>query len=70
MDEDGSCCWSTSDICKQCPLSKLKKREDGTYYSCVDVVKIDGKTEAEADARYKEIASKILTDIVVEEYVL
>ena len=70
IEQDGSCCWAKPEICEQCPLSKLKQRPDGTYHSCVEAVRIDGVTEEDADLRYKEIASRILTDISVEEYLL
>lgn len=70
IDENGNCCWSNPSICEQCPLSKLKKRPDGTYASCVEAVKIDGHTEEEADQRYKEIATRLLLDLNVEEFLL
>ena len=70
IKEDGSCCWAKPEICEQCPLSRLKQRADGTYYSCIEAVRIDGETEEDADARYKEIASRILTDMSIEEYLL
>ncbi len=70
IEENGSCCWADNDICKQCPLSKLKQRPDGTYQSCAEAIRIDGCTEEDADARYKEIAIKVLLDISIEEYIL
>jgi len=70
IDKEGNCCWSNPTICEQCPLSKLKKRKDGTYKSCAEVVRIDGETEDDADARYKDIAMRLLLDISVEEYLL
>lgn len=70
IDEEGSCCWATPKICEQCPLSKLKQRPDGTYLSCAEAIKIDGDTEKDADARYKEIACRVLTDMSIEEYIL
>lgn len=70
IEEEGNCCWANKSICEQCPLSKLKKRPDGTYYSCAESVKISGETEEDADARYKEIATRILLEKSIEEYIL
>lgn len=70
IDENGSCCWSDPKTCEQCPLSRLKQRKDGTYRSCIESVRIDGFTEEEADARYKEVAERLLLDLSVEEYLL
>ena len=71
IDEEGNCCWAKPDICEQCPLSKLKKRDDGSYYSCVEAVRAeDIETEEDMDARYKEIATRILLDMSVEEFLL
>lgn len=67
IDEDGSCSWGNKKICARCPLSKLKKRSDGNYYSCVESVGVDNMTEEEADARYKEIAKRLLVDEAIDE---
>lgn len=68
IESDGSCTlWATSEICKQCPLSRLRKKEDGTYLSCIEALGAQDMTEEEADARYKEVASRILLDEAIEE---
>ena len=67
IDEEGNCCWSNKRICALCPLSKLKKRPDGNYYSCADAVGVNNMTEEESDARYKEIAKRLLVDEAIDE---
>lgn len=68
IQNDGSCTqWASPAVCKQCPLSQLRKKEDGTYLSCVEALGIQDMTEEEADARYKEVASRILLDEAIEE---
>lgn len=68
IDNEGSCTkWASPSVCKQCPLSKLRKKEDGTYLSCVEALGIDNMSEEEADARYKEVASRILLDEAFDE---
>lgn len=63
IQSDGSCTqWASIDVCKQCPMSKLRKKEDGTYLSCIEALGAQDMTEEEADARYKEVASRILLD--------
>jgi len=65
---DGSCTqWASPTVCSQCPLSKLKQKEDGNYLSCVEALKVQEMTEEEADARYKEVAMRILLDEGIEE---
>jgi len=36
IQEKGNCCWSKPSICKECPLSRLKQKEDGNWMSCVE----------------------------------
>lgn len=68
IESDGSCTqWANKDVCKQCPLSKLRKKEDGTYLSCIEALGAQDMTEEEADARYKEVASRILLDEAIDE---
>jgi len=44
------------------------KRPDGSYYSCVEAVDAAKlSTEEECDARYKEIATRLLMDEAVDE---
>lgn len=68
IESDGSCTqWAKPSICKLCPLSKLKKKEDGNYLSCVEALNIDNMSEEEADARYKEVATRLLLDEAIDE---
>jgi hypothetical protein len=68
IENEGSCTqWASPSVCRQCPLSKLRKKEDGTYLSCVEALGVDNMTEEEADARYKEVASRILLDEAIDE---
>ena len=68
ISSDGSCTqWANQTVCKQCPLSRLRKKEDGTYYSCVEALRAEDMTEEQADARYKEVASRILVDEAIDE---
>lgn len=68
IENEGSCTqWASTATCKQCPLSKLRKKEDGTYLSCVEALGIEDLTEEQADARYKEVASRILLDEAIDE---
>lgn len=68
IESDGSCTsWANKDVCAQCPLSKLRKKEDGTYLSCIEALGAQDMTEEEADARYKEVASRILLDEAIDE---
>ncbi len=68
IESEGSCTqWATSAICKQCPLSKLRKKADGTYLSCVEALGVEDMTEEQADAKYKEVASRILLDETIDE---
>lgn len=67
IENEGSCThWATADICKRCPLSKLRKKEDGTYFSCVEALGVQDMTEEQADARYKEVASRVLLDETID----
>lgn len=67
IEEDGNCCWSSPSICANCPLSKLKKKSDGSYMSCIESIGIQDLTEEAADARYKDIAIRILLDQTVDD---
>ena len=68
IEAEGSCTqWASPTVCSQCPLSKLRKKEDGTYLSCVEALGVQDMTEEEADAKYKEVASRILLDEAIDE---
>jgi len=64
---EGNCNWSNSDTCLSCPMSKLKKRSDGTYLSCYDALGGDKLLPDQLDAEYVDKASKLLADLLVEE---
>lgn len=68
VESDGSCTqWANKSMCTLCPLSKLKKKDDGTYLSCVEALGVDGMSEEQADARYKEVASRMLLDETLDQ---
>lgn len=68
VEAEGSCTmWASPSVCKQCPLSKLKQKADGHYLSCVEALNIDNLTEEEADAKYKEVASRLILDEAVDD---
>lgn len=67
INEDGNCSWACSKICAVCPLSRLKQRSDKNWYSCVDAIGVNHLTEEEADAKYKEIATRLLMDEAIDE---
>jgi len=69
IESDGSCTlWASSAICKQCPMSKLKQKEDGHFFTCVEALGVkDNMTEEQIDARYKEVAERLLLEEAIEE---
>jgi hypothetical protein len=68
IENDGSCTkWATPSICELCPLSKLKKREDGRFLSCIEALNVQDMSEEEADAKYKEVAGRMLLDEAIDE---
>ena len=67
--EEGNCCWATPAICMDCPLGRLVRSDNGGYMSCVEALNIDGLSEQDADARYKEAAVSKLADIVLEQII-
>lgn len=65
---EGSCTqWASPSICKQCPLSKLRQKSNGTYLSCIEALGVQDMTEEEADAKYKEVAARILLNEAIDE---
>lgn len=65
---EGSCTqWASPSVCKQCPLSKLRQKSNGTYLSCIEALGVQNMTEEEADAKYKEVATRILLDEAIDE---
>lgn len=68
IEADGSCTqWAGPAICKQCPLSKLRQKPNGTFYSCVEALGVQEMTEEESDARYKNVAIRMLLDEAIDE---
>ncbi len=67
IEEDGNCCWANPSICKLCPLSKLKKKLDGSYMSCVEALGVQELTEEEADKRYLEVAARMLLSEAIDD---
>lgn len=68
IQEEGSCTlWASPTVCAQCPMSKLKQKEDGNWLSCVEALGVSNMSEEEADARYKEVATRLLLDEAIEE---
>lgn len=67
--ENGNCCWARPAVCKECPLGRLVRVDGSRYVSCVEALGIEGLSEEEADARYKEAALKKLADVVIEQVI-
>lgn len=68
IENDGSCTkWANEHVCAKCPLSKLKQKPNGTYYSCIEALGVQELSEEEADAKYKEVASRILLDEAIDD---
>ena len=65
IDNNGSCNKLSNKHCKKCPLSKLKRRSDGTYYSCLESVCINNLERV--DSRYKHAAEQLLLTISIDE---
>lgn len=66
IQEDGNCAWAREHICALCPLAKLKKKEDGSYYSCLEALKAQDLPEEQADAIYKDVAERLLLDETID----
>jgi hypothetical protein len=68
IEADGSCTqWACPSICKNCPLSKLRQKPNGTYLSCIEALGVQDMTEEQADAKYKEVATRLLLDEAIDE---
>lgn len=65
--ENGSCCWSRASVCSNCPISKLKIKSDGNYMSCVESLGIQELPEEAADAKYLEVATKMLLAEAIDD---
>lgn len=66
VDEDGNCCWATPVICELCPLSRLKQKDNGSDMSCIEALAVEDLTEEEADAKYKQVAERLLLNEAIE----
>lgn len=66
IKEEGNCCWATPETCLKCPLGKLKKRDDGSWRSCIESVGVENLAEKEADAKYKEAAIRALAELHID----
>ena len=69
IEEEGSCCWATPAICKDCPLGKLVRSDNSKFISCVEALNIDGLSEEEADIKYKEAAHSKLADMTLDRLI-
>jgi hypothetical protein len=67
VEQEGNCCWSRPAICKLCPLSKLKTKPDGSLMSCIESLGVQDLTEEQADARYKDVAVRMLLDETIDQ---
>lgn len=80
MIENGGDCKSFAvdeSVCANCPMSKLKKRPDGSYYSCLDALGVSDIINSdsimtsniydEINQKYLDEAKKILSDIKIQE---
>ena len=69
---DEGTCMLDLECCLTCPLAKLKKKSDGTYYSCWESLVPDpiATTGIQAAPLYKKAAEEILSQIAVEKVFL
>lgn len=65
--EEGSCTWARSAVCKRCPLGRLVRADGSRYVSCVEALNIEGLSEKEADAKYKEAALDKLASLLLDK---
>ena len=68
IEDDGHCgSWAKPNVCAVCPMSKLVKKNNGSYLSCVEALGAIDMSEEEADARYKEAATRLLLDQTMDD---
>lgn len=71
VENDGSCTkWANKSICEACPMSRLKKRDNGGYYSCFEAICALELSEEDADRKYKEAAVRLLQDMSIEDLLI
>lgn len=58
-----SCDSLSQEICKTCPLAKLKKRDDGSYMSCADAVGF----KHDKDGSYAKAALSAIIEIIIKD---
>jgi hypothetical protein len=66
IETAGKCDFATPNICKKCPLSKLKSVERGGYVNCLEAVGAIGLYKDEADLKYLDAAKNKLLDMEME----
>ena len=71
---NGSCDWVFGayrgcNVCQFCPMSRLRKKPNGDYYSCYEAVCGEQKIEDDSiiDEKYRETAKRLLLDISMDE---
>jgi hypothetical protein len=69
ISEGGNCCWSRPSICAVCPLSKLKIKSNGSYMSCIESLGVQNLTEEEADAKYLDVATRMLLSEAIDSLI-
>ena len=69
VKQEGSCTgWATRSICTLCPMSRLKQKADGSYYSCIEALGADQvDSQEDQDILYKDAAKRALLDMSMED---
>lgn len=68
IEEEGHCgLWAKPDICRRCPMSRLKQKADGSWLSCIEALGAENLSEEQADALYKEAAMRLALDEAVDD---
>lgn len=72
IEEEGSCDWvnTHTKACNICPLSRLKRKENGDFFSCIEALNTDNMSIHDANNRYKDIAMRVLEELEVEDILL
>lgn len=68
IENEGECMsFANDEICKKCPMSKLKKREDGYYYSCLEAV---GASVADLLLSSDDLEAEQITKSINDKYLV
>lgn len=67
VENDGSCTWAKPSICKICPMSRLKKKNDKEYVNCIEALGAADVSEDQADKLYLDKAKELLLDKQIED---